>query len=176
MVVPVALDVGPVVVGRDVRLHGDGSFVFVQEEFHQYVVRSVLAVEHQLDVRRHRNQFVDGDFLVQVLDVRVCAHGLLEAQQIGQRKNGTVVAEAERQRGAAGADHAVGDTDDAVAHFLHLQVVVSDICVFSNAIIAKASASPYCKIKIVRNATSSFDIEMQEKSFDVLKHLHIEII
>ena len=51
-----------------------------------------------------------------------------------------------------------------------------DICVFSNAIIAKAAASTYCKIKIVRDATSSFDLEMQEKAFDVLKHLHMEII
>ena len=42
--------------------------------------------------------------------------------------------------------------------------------------IAKASASPYTKIKIVREATSSFDLDMQEKAFDVLKHLHIEII
>ena len=54
--------------------------------------------------------------------------------------------------------------------------LVSDICVFSNAIIAKSSASPYAKIKVVREATSSFDLEMQEKAFDVLKHLHIEII
>ena len=59
---------------------------------------------------------------------------------------------------------------------IYLVGLVSDICVFSNAIVAKASASPYAKIKIVRNATSSFDLEMQEKSFDVLKHLHIEII
>ena len=59
---------------------------------------------------------------------------------------------------------------------IYLCGLVSDICVFSNAIIAKASASPYAKIKVVRNATSSFDLEMQEKSFDVLKHLHIEII
>ena len=54
--------------------------------------------------------------------------------------------------------------------------LVSDICVFCNAIIAKASASPYAKIKIIRDATSSFDLAMQEKAFDVLKHLHIEII
>ena len=59
---------------------------------------------------------------------------------------------------------------------IYLCGLVSDICVFSNAIIAKASASPYAKIKVVRNATSSFDLEMQEKAFDVLKHLHIEII
>ena len=59
---------------------------------------------------------------------------------------------------------------------IYLCGLVSDICVFSNAIIAKAFSSPYTKIKIVRNATSSFDLQMQEKSFDVLKHLHIEII
>ena len=59
---------------------------------------------------------------------------------------------------------------------IYLCGLVSDICVFSNAIIAKASASPYARIKVVRNATSSFDLEMQEKAFDVLKHLHIEII
>ena len=59
---------------------------------------------------------------------------------------------------------------------IYLCGLVSDICVFSNAIIAKSSASPYAKVKVVRNATSSFDLNMQEKSFDVLKHLHIEII
>lgn len=66
----------------------------------------------------------------------------------------------------------------ATHHFdeIYLCGLVSDICVFSNAIIAKASASPYCKIKVVRDATSSFDLDMQEKAFDVLKHLHMEII
>ena len=59
---------------------------------------------------------------------------------------------------------------------IYLCGLVSDICVFANAIIAKSAASPYCKIKVVRDATSSFDLDMQEKSFDVLKHLHIEII
>ena len=59
---------------------------------------------------------------------------------------------------------------------IYLCGLVSDICVFSNAIIAKSFSSPYTKIKVVRNATSSFDLDMQEKAFDVLKHLHIEII
>ena len=59
---------------------------------------------------------------------------------------------------------------------IYLCGLVSDICVFANAIIAKSFASPYTKIKVVRKATSSFDLEMQEKAFDVLKHLHIEII
>ena len=59
---------------------------------------------------------------------------------------------------------------------IYLCGLVSDICVFCNAVIVKSAASPYAKIKVVRNATSSYDLEMQEKAFDVLKHLHIEII
>lgn len=59
---------------------------------------------------------------------------------------------------------------------IYLCGLVSDICVFINAIIAKTFSSPYAKIKVIRKATSSFDLAMQEKSFDVLKHLHIEII
>lgn len=59
---------------------------------------------------------------------------------------------------------------------IYLCGLVSDICVFSNAVIAKSFASPYCRIKIVRDATSSYDLSMQEKAFDVLKHLHMEII
>lgn len=59
---------------------------------------------------------------------------------------------------------------------IYLCGLVSDICVFSNAIIAKTFASSYCQIKVVRAATSSSNLAMQEKAFDVLKHLHIEII
>ena len=58
---------------------------------------------------------------------------------------------------------------------IHLCGLVSDICVFSNAIIAKASANVKAKIIVHRNATTSFDLEIQEKSFDILKHLHIEV-
>jgi nicotinamidase-related amidase len=53
--------------------------------------------------------------------------------------------------------------------------LVSDICVATNALIAKSFAGPCAKIRIVRSATSSFDLGMQEKTFDVLKHLHIII-
>lgn len=53
--------------------------------------------------------------------------------------------------------------------------LVSDICVFSNAIIAKASASPKCSIIVKKDATSSFDLKVQEQSFEMLKHLHIEV-
>lgn len=59
---------------------------------------------------------------------------------------------------------------------IYLCGLVSDICVFSNAIIAKAAAHKNCKIKVVRDATSSFDLQVQEASFDLLKHLHIEVI
>ncbi len=59
---------------------------------------------------------------------------------------------------------------------IHLCGLVSDICVFSNAIIAKASANTKCRIIVHKNATSSFDLNVQQKSFDLLEHLHIEVI
>ena len=58
---------------------------------------------------------------------------------------------------------------------IYLCGLVSDICVFSNAIIAKSAASTKTEIIICKDATSSFDLNMQEKSFDVLRHLHIQI-
>ena len=54
--------------------------------------------------------------------------------------------------------------------------LVSDMCVFSNAIIAKAAANKNCKVKVISSLTSSCNLEMQEKSFEMLKHLHIEVV
>ena len=59
---------------------------------------------------------------------------------------------------------------------IYLCGLVSDICVFSNAIIAKAAASKNCKIKVISSLTSSNDLDMQEKSFEMLRHLHIEVV
>jgi nicotinamidase-related amidase len=59
---------------------------------------------------------------------------------------------------------------------IYLCGLVSDICVFSNAIIAKAAANKNCKIKVVKDATSSNNLEAQDKAFEMLEHLHIEII
>lgn len=58
---------------------------------------------------------------------------------------------------------------------IYLCGLVSDICVFSNAIIAKSAASTNTEIFVCKNATSSNDLVMQEKSFELLKHLHIKI-
>ncbi len=52
--------------------------------------------------------------------------------------------------------------------------LVSNICVFTNAVLAK-SAVPEAEIVIVSSLTDSFDKELQQKSFDVLKGLNIEI-
>jgi len=54
--------------------------------------------------------------------------------------------------------------------------LVSDICVFSNAIIAKSASSPECRIAVYKDATSSYDLETQEKAFEILRHLHIGVI
>ena len=53
--------------------------------------------------------------------------------------------------------------------------LVSNICVISNAVMVKA-ALPNAKIFIDALATDSFDKVLQEKCFDVLEGLHIEVI
>ncbi|MCZ6134603.1 cysteine hydrolase family protein [Campylobacter ureolyticus] len=53
--------------------------------------------------------------------------------------------------------------------------LVSDICVISNAIIAKA-VSPKSKILVDKKATSSANLKMQEMVFKVMQNLHIEVI
>ncbi len=53
--------------------------------------------------------------------------------------------------------------------------LVSHICVLSNAIMVK-SALPNAHIFIDAKATSSFDLVTQEKCFDVLNGLHIDVI
>ena len=58
---------------------------------------------------------------------------------------------------------------------IHLCGLVSDICVFSNAVIAKA-ACPNTEIFIHRLASESYDHDMQEKTYEVATHLHINIV
>ncbi len=58
---------------------------------------------------------------------------------------------------------------------VHLCGLVSDICVFTNAVIAK-SAVPNAEIFIRADASDSNDKDMEEKTYDVAKHLHIQII
>ena len=53
--------------------------------------------------------------------------------------------------------------------------LVSNICVISNAVMVKA-ALPNAKIFIDALATDSFDKALQEKCFDVLEGLHIEVM
>ena len=53
--------------------------------------------------------------------------------------------------------------------------LVSNICVFTNAIMVKASL-PNAKIIIDAKATDSYDKVTQDKCFDVLSSLHIDVI
>ncbi len=53
--------------------------------------------------------------------------------------------------------------------------VVSNICVLSNAVMVK-SVLPNAKIVVDVKCTASHDLIMQEKAFDVLENLHIELI
>lgn len=52
--------------------------------------------------------------------------------------------------------------------------LVSNICVLSNAVIAKA-ALPNAHIIVDNNATKSFDKVLHEKAMDVLEGLHVEV-
>lgn len=58
---------------------------------------------------------------------------------------------------------------------IHLCGLVSDICVFTNAIIAKAS-NPNAAIYIHRDASDSYDKDMEEMSYKVIEHLHVKVI
>ncbi len=53
--------------------------------------------------------------------------------------------------------------------------VVSNICVLSNAVMAKA-ASPDSRIIVDASCIASNDPEMEQKSIDVMRNLHIEVI
>ncbi len=52
--------------------------------------------------------------------------------------------------------------------------LVSNICVLSNAVIAKA-ALPDAKIIVDASATASFDDTMHEKTLDILAGLHVHV-
>lgn len=52
--------------------------------------------------------------------------------------------------------------------------LVSNICVISNAVIAK-SACPNAHIVVDAKATASFDQDLHKKSLDVLEGLHVEV-
>ena len=60
--------------------------------------------------------------------------------------------------------------------FISIELIglVSHICVLSNAILAKA-ACPDVPIIVDAATTDSFDKELQEKAFDVLEGLHIQV-
>ena len=53
--------------------------------------------------------------------------------------------------------------------------LVSSMCVFSNAIIAKA-ALPHAKIVVDAKATTTFDEAMHDMTLKMLEHLHIHVL
>lgn len=59
--------------------------------------------------------------------------------------------------------------------YIELVGLVSNICVFSNAVVCKTYL-PNAQIVVLKDLTSSNDLSMQEKSFDVLRNLHIDVL
>ena len=62
-------------------------------------------------------------------------------------------------------------------HYEQIELVglVSNICVFTNAVICK-TIQPNSKIIVWRDSTSSNDLDVQEKSFDILRNSAISLI
>lgn len=59
--------------------------------------------------------------------------------------------------------------------YIELCGVVTNICVISNAVITKA-AKPLAHIVVNQKLCASNDLEMEQKSLEVMKNLQIEII
>lgn len=59
---------------------------------------------------------------------------------------------------------------------IYLVGIVSDICVFTNAIVAKAFANESANIYVYKDAVASSSEETQTRGFETLKYLHIKII
>lgn len=58
---------------------------------------------------------------------------------------------------------------------IELAGLVTNMCVISNAIIAK-SALPEARIVIDKNASKSFDEDLHNKTFEILKGIQVDII
>lgn len=58
---------------------------------------------------------------------------------------------------------------------IELVGVVSNICVISNAVLAKA-VQPEAEIVVDAQCVASNDPAMQEKAFDILENLHIDVV
>ena len=51
----------------------------------------------------------------------------------------------------------------------------TDICVISNAVMAKAAASPFCHIKVDAACCAGVTPESHDLALDAMKALHIEV-
>ena len=58
---------------------------------------------------------------------------------------------------------------------IRLLGVVSNICVISNAVLAK-SAQPDTPIVVDSKGSASFDETLEQKGYDILRNLHIDIL
>jgi len=55
-----------------------------------------------------------------------------------------------------------------------LMGIVSNICVLTNAILAK-TAQPNTKIVVDTRGSASFDLKLEMEGYDILRNLHIEV-
>ena len=73
-------DVLPVIVGTSSWFKGwHTGLVLVEQELHEDILRAILPIEDDLDIRRHGDDLVDGARFIEVLDIRRSAYGFLES-------------------------------------------------------------------------------------------------
>ena len=68
----------------------------------------------------------------------------------------------------------VESTDGESGVTLEFTGVVTNICVISNAVVAKATA-PDANIIVNKGLCASNDPELEQKAYDILRNLHIEV-
>ena len=104
--------VGPAVVRCQFALHREGHFVFIEHGFYEDVVTSFLAVENELHVACHREDFIVSPFLVEFGRIFLCGAVVAEFHQAGKRIDHHFVAESQGGTGSFQFDAGVGCFND----------------------------------------------------------------
>ena len=109
-----------------------------------------------------------------LLPVEHCLRGSYGWQLYGEvreakRPNDYVI-----EKGALGSWELMGHLMTFPADEIELCGLVSNMCVISNAVIAKA-ALPEAKVTVLKNLTASFDPDLHQKAMDVMAGMQIFI-
>ena len=111
----------------------------------------------------------------QKLPIKHCIKDTYGHQLYGYTSNLRNIATRTFEKTTFGSEELAHYLKDEEFEEITLCGLVSNICVFANAVLIK-SALPNSKIMVDASIVGSNDLVMQEKSFDMLENLHIEVI